>query len=268
MENVDLKNEIPVFTWFWWWNKWDVYLFDRWWSDYVATLLWWISNASCVEIWTDTNWVMSADPRKVDFPIIWNELDYEVASEFALSGAKILHPKTLSPVQEKNIPVYIKNTFFENSSWTKICKIDWEKWLKWVNISSKWVILTFIDPSMIWAAWFVYSVIKILENENVPIDVMATTETSFSISICEKYFSQELVEKLQNMKNQFKLVIEKDVCKISIVWDSINTHSILECIDEILMISKWAYNKCLTIYAKSDNPDRLLRHLHKNLFER
>jgi len=46
---------------------------------------------------------------------------------------------------------------------------------------------------------------------------MATTETSFSISICEKDFSKDLVEKLKNMEKYFKLAIEKDVCKISIV---------------------------------------------------
>lgn len=267
MENTSLDNEIPIFTWFWWWNNNDVYLFDRWGSDYVATLLASIIEAKQVEIWTDASWVMTADPRKVNFPVIWDELDFEVASEFALSWAKILHPKSLSPVQKKNIPVFVKNTFNYSSPWTKICCLSWKKWIKWINISTAWVILTFIEPTMIWSPWFVYSVIKILEEENVSIDVMATTETSFSISICEKYFSNKLVEKLKNMEKHFKLVIEKDVCKISIVWDSIDTHKVLESIDDIIMISKWAYNKCLTIYAKSDNPDRLLRILHKDLFE-
>lgn len=267
IKNVDLEKTIPVFTWFGWWNNDDIYLFDRWWSDYVATLLWSLLDVEAVEIWTDADWVMTADPRKVDFPVIWDELDYEVASEFALSWAKILHPKTLSPIQKKKIPVLIKNTFSPSSSWTKICKISWKKWIKWINVTSNWVILTFIDPSMIWAHGFIYSVLKVLEQENVSIDVMATTETSFSISICDKYYSKDLVKKLENMEQHFKLVIEKDVCKISIVWDSIDTHKVLESIDNVLMISKWAYNKCLTIYTKIDNPDDLLKVLHKDLFE-
>ena len=267
ISEVDLKKEIPVFTWFWWWDWTDIYLYNRWWSDFVATIFWSLLNVKSVEIWTDASWIMTADPRIVNFPVIWKEMDYEVASEFALSWAKILHPKTLSPVQKKNIPVKIKNTFNSKWYWTKIHKITWEKWIKWINISTQWVILTFIDPYMIWAYWFIYSILKILEEEKVSIDVMATTETSFSISICEKDFSERLIEKLKNKEKHFILKIEQNICKISIVWDSIDSHKALEYVDDAIMISKWAYNKCLTIYTKSQNPDELLKKLHKGLFE-
>jgi bifunctional aspartokinase / homoserine dehydrogenase 1 len=54
---------------------------------------------------------MSADPRIVKNPILWGELDYAICAEFALAGAKVLHPKTISPIQRKGIPVIIKNTF-------------------------------------------------------------------------------------------------------------------------------------------------------------
>jgi aspartokinase len=54
---------------------------------------------------------MSADPRIVETPILWEELDYSICAEFAIAGAKVLHPKTISPVQRKEIAVVIKNTF-------------------------------------------------------------------------------------------------------------------------------------------------------------
>lgn len=81
----------------------------------MATIVGASIGADRVEIWTDVDGVYSADPRKVTSPKHWSQIDYSVAAELALSGAKVLHPKTISPVQAEHIPVIIKNTFSPES---------------------------------------------------------------------------------------------------------------------------------------------------------
>ncbi len=80
-------------------------------SDYTAALLGCALSASCIEIWTDVDGVMTADPRKVckAFPI--STMTYEEAMEMSHFGARVLHPPTMHPAVEKEIPIHIHNTF-------------------------------------------------------------------------------------------------------------------------------------------------------------
>jgi bifunctional aspartokinase / homoserine dehydrogenase 1 len=80
-------------------------------SDYTASLVGAALSASVVEIWTDVDGVLTADPRSVADAFPLPEISYEEASELAHFGAKVIHPKTMKPVRLKNIPIDIKNTF-------------------------------------------------------------------------------------------------------------------------------------------------------------
>ncbi len=267
LKEHNTQKEIPVITWFWWWDEnWNIYLFDRWWSDYVATIIWNIFDANSVEIWTDVDWVMSADPRIIKNPIIWDELDYSVSAEFALTWAKVLHPKTISPAQEKNIPVYIKNTFNPKAQWTKICKSNKLSWIKWINIDNNQVLITFIDNSMIWWIWYLYIAMKIIRDNSVSIDSVATSETSFTLSIKESDLSTKLKDELYKLNDKFTITIDVNVTKISIVWDNINDYSVLSTLDDIKLISKWEFNKTLTIFINKVEKDIILTKLHKSIF--
>jgi len=89
-------------------------------SDYTAALIGAALNASSIEIWTDVDGLMTADPRKEKNATIISEISYEKAEEMALAGAKVIHPKTMKPARLKNIPIYIKNTFNPKGKGTKI----------------------------------------------------------------------------------------------------------------------------------------------------
>lgn len=89
-------------------------------SDYTASLVGAAADASAIEIWTDVDGVMTADPRAVTKAFSVSEISYEEAGELAHFGAKVIHPKTMKPARLKNIPIYIKNTFNPNHSGTKI----------------------------------------------------------------------------------------------------------------------------------------------------
>jgi len=80
-------------------------------SDYTAAILGDCLNADEVWIWTDVDGVMTADPRIVDEARAIPVLSYSEVSEMAYFGAKVLHPKTIRPIIERNIPLWVKNTF-------------------------------------------------------------------------------------------------------------------------------------------------------------
>ncbi|MBI4262388.1 aspartate kinase [Candidatus Uhrbacteria bacterium] len=84
---------------------------DRGGSDYTATIIGGALNADRVEIWTDVDGAMSADPRVVPEARVIATLSFAEAAEMAYFGAKVLHPLTLLPVAQKHVPVVIKNTF-------------------------------------------------------------------------------------------------------------------------------------------------------------
>ncbi len=89
-------------------------------SDYTASLIGAALDASAIEIWTDVDGLMTADPRKIKNAISIPEISYEEAEKMALSGAKVIHPKTMKPARLKGIPIYIKNTFNPKAVGTRI----------------------------------------------------------------------------------------------------------------------------------------------------
>jgi len=91
-------------------------------SDYSATILGAALDAAEIIIWTDVDGVLSADPRLVPEARLLQEISYSEAAELAYFGAKVLHPKTLRPVAEAGIPVWIRNSFAPERLGTKITR--------------------------------------------------------------------------------------------------------------------------------------------------
>ncbi len=80
-------------------------------SDYTGAILAAILNADCLEIWTDVDGFMTADPRKDPNATVIPEMTYEEAQRMCDEGAKVIYPPTIAPVAGKHIPVWVKNTF-------------------------------------------------------------------------------------------------------------------------------------------------------------
>lgn len=89
-------------------------------SDYSATILGAALGADEVVIWTDVDGLMTADPRLVPEACTISEISHREAAELAYFGAKVLHPKTLRPVVQRGIPLWIRNTFSQDKPGTKI----------------------------------------------------------------------------------------------------------------------------------------------------
>jgi aspartokinase/homoserine dehydrogenase 1 len=80
-------------------------------SDFSASIVGALLDASAIIIWTDVDGVMSADPNRVPEAAVIRELSYNEAMELAYFGAKVIHPQTMAPAVLRSIPIYIKNTF-------------------------------------------------------------------------------------------------------------------------------------------------------------
>ncbi|MFK8029128.1 MAG: aspartate kinase, partial [Gammaproteobacteria bacterium] len=89
-------------------------------SDFSASIMACLLEASQVHIWTDVDGVMTADPRSVSEVQVIEQLSYNEAMELAYFGAKVLHPQTMAPVVAHNIPIYIRNTFAPEVPGTRI----------------------------------------------------------------------------------------------------------------------------------------------------
>lgn len=89
-------------------------------SDFSASILSAALDAEELWIWTDVDGIMTADPRLVSDAAVLDEVTYAEAAELAYNGAKVLHPRTLAPLAEKQIPVWSKNSFAQEKPGTKI----------------------------------------------------------------------------------------------------------------------------------------------------
>ena len=91
-------------------------------SDYTAAIYAYCLNAECVTIWKDVPGVLNADPRYFENAQLLHEISYREAIELAFYGASVIHPKTLQPLQRKEIPLYVKSFLDPKSLGTKISK--------------------------------------------------------------------------------------------------------------------------------------------------
>ncbi len=89
-------------------------------SDYTASIIGAALGVYIIEIWTDVDGVMTADPRKEEYAFVIPEMSYREAMEMSHFGAKIIHPPTIAPAFEKKIPLLIKNSFHPSAEGTLI----------------------------------------------------------------------------------------------------------------------------------------------------
>ncbi|MDR2008974.1 MAG: aspartate kinase [Bacteroidales bacterium] len=95
-------------------------------SDYTASALAYMLDAENVTIWKDVPGIMNADPAKFKFAEKLNVLSFREAVELAFYGAKVIHPKTIKPIENKNIPLYVKSFYDPDSEGTEIKELSYK----------------------------------------------------------------------------------------------------------------------------------------------
>jgi len=91
-------------------------------SDYTAAIFGYCLNAESVTIWKDVPGVLNADPRYFENAVLLQQISYKEAIELAFYGASVIHPKTLQPLQRKEIPLYVKSFLNPSQAGTKVFK--------------------------------------------------------------------------------------------------------------------------------------------------
>lgn len=179
-------------------------------SDYTASLVGAAVDAEVIEIWTDVDGVLTADPRKVPEAFSLEEISYEEAAELAHFGAKVIHPKTMRPARLKNIPIIIKNTFNPGAAGTKICNTvaDHVFPIKGISTLSKVSLLQIQSNNGKTSSTIGARLFDILSRAGI--EVLLTTQASHEQAICVAVQSDQANTAKQLVEAAFELEIHND----------------------------------------------------------
>lgn len=155
-------------------------------SDYTASLIGGALHAQAIEIWTDVSGIYTSDPRFISDAKPIAELSYFDATEMAYYGAKVLHPSTLKPAQERNIPVFVKNMFQPDDEGTLIVRdSDHKRDVLAMSFKENMVLLTVSAYETVMGFSFLTKVFQALEQLRLPVDAVNTTEASVTICLSD-----------------------------------------------------------------------------------
>ncbi len=174
-------------------------------SDFSAAILAAALDASELWIWTDVDGIMSADPRLVENVTVLDEVTYAEAAELAYNGAKILHPRTLAPLVEKQIPVWSKNSFDLTKPGTRIvASFDEPKGVRAVTSMSD-VALISMEPAnaVLSGTRLMARALDALALGNV--EVLVFTSSSYRQSFCFLVRKQEVPAALEAVESNLSI---------------------------------------------------------------
>lgn len=187
------RKGIPVVTGFFGTNQpGAISLLGRGGSDFSAAILAVSLGIKSLEIWTDVDGFLSADPRIVANARIIDEIGFQEASELCFFGAKVLHPKTIKPVIKRGGEVWIKNTFSPEQQGTRITHKAKETAHTVISISSKKVGMISLDQFATQKSkrTILSELFSLAEREKLYIDMIAASEAEVSFCIEEKHLEK------------------------------------------------------------------------------
>ena len=185
-------------------------------SDYSAAIYAYCLNAESVTIWKDVPGVLNADPRVFKKTQLLNKISYTEAIELAFYGASVIHPKTLQPLQKKEIPLYVKSFLNPDSDGTSISrgvKIEPEVPCFIVKRNLNLLKLSSLDFSFI-VEDNISEIFQILHENKMKVDLIQNSAISFSVCIYDKY--NRLKELLSILKATFKVECVEQVSLFTI----------------------------------------------------
>jgi aspartate kinase len=180
-------------------------------SDYSAAILAYCLNANSVTIWKDVPGVLNADPRYFKETQLLNNISYREAIELAFYGASVIHPKTLQPLQGKEIPLLVKSFLNPNDSGTTVGKgVGIEPEMPCFIVKKNQVLmkLSSLDFSFI-VEDSISELFKMFHEYKMKVDLIQNSAISFSVCLDNKF--GRLDELLSNLKSRFKVTCEEDV---------------------------------------------------------
>ena len=180
-------------------------------SDYTAAILAYCLNADSVTIWKDVPGVLNADPRYFEETQLLNNISYREAIELAFYGASVIHPKTLQPLQRKEIPLHVKSFVNPKDKGTTVGKgVGIEPKVPCFIVKKNQVLmkLSSLDFSFI-VEDSISELFKLFHQHKIKVDLIQNSAISFSVCIDNKFGG--LAALLQQLKSKFKVVHHENV---------------------------------------------------------
>ncbi len=206
-------------------------------SDYTAAIFAAAINASSLEIWTDVNGMMTADPRWVPNAKTISTASYQAAMELSHFGAKVIYPPTIQPVMQKNIPTLIKNTFAPDEGGTMIHSASLnspsgEGIITGISSINSIALLSLEGSGMVGIPGFSKRLFEALANEKI--NVILITQSSSEHSICVAISMTDTAKAKAVVDKAFgveiangsveELHIETNLSVIALVGDKMKSH--------------------------------------------
>ena len=180
-------------------------------SDYTAAIFAYCLNAQSVTIWKDVKGVLNADPRYFENAQLIHQISYREAIELAFYGASVIHPKTLQPLQRKEIPLYVKSFVNPKGDGTCVSKgkaIEPEMPCFIVKKNQVLISLSSLDFSYI-VEENISEIFNLLHHYKMKVDVIQNSAISFSVCIDNLYNNLEKL--IQHLKAKFKVTVYENV---------------------------------------------------------
>jgi aspartate kinase len=167
-------------------------------SDFSAAIFGSSLNAESVTIWKDVDGLLNADPQLFDDTVKLDKIPYEEAIELAYYGASIIHPKTLQPLQNKKIPLYVKSFIHQNNEGSIIHNFDTKQQIPCYIVKKNQVLISISPKDLSFIATENLSaILGLFAFFGVKINLMQNSAVSFSLCVDNKPNINNLIEELQ-----------------------------------------------------------------------
>jgi aspartate kinase len=241
-------------------------------SDYSAAVVGAAIGAEEVQIWTDVDGLLTCDPRLVPGARVIDLLSFEEAAELAQFGAK-LHPRTLEPAREANIPVRVLNTQNPASAGTLITRAGAAAAMGPRSIARKrGVTMVHVTSNkMLGTHGFLAQFFGVFAELGISVDLIATSEVSVTVTVDEKHDIDELVKRLQKLA---EVELYDAQCIIAVVGQNVMSDArvgarVLDALGNmpVKMMSLGRSGLNLSIVVDDANADDAVKNVHRALFE-
>jgi len=240
-------------------------------SDYSAAVIASVIGASELEIWTDVDGIMTTDPNLVPSAKVLEEVTYNEASEMAIFGAKVLHPKTIFPAIDKRIPVFVKNTFKPDGKGTLISyKPSRKKEVKAITFRKNVTVINIRSNRMLGAYGYLARVFEIFKRFETEVDLVSTSEVSISLTVNDTKHLASIVKELREIS---EVEVLENYVIVAVIGEGLKNSSkvasrIFNTLQniKIQMVSMGASDINLSIVVREEDMKEAVRLLHKEFF--
>jgi aspartate kinase len=244
-------------------------------SDWSAALIGAHLPAAEIQIWTDVDGIMTVDPRVVAGARALPEVSFEEAAELAYFGAKVLHPATIKPAVEKGIPVRILNSFNPTAPGTVVARPAEEEKPpgepRAVAFKKGITVILISQPRMLMAHGFVARVFEVFNRHRTPVDLIATSEVSISLTVDSPASVPAVREDLSSLG---EVQVLDGMAIVSIIGRGFVRRAglaarIFQALRDVnvVMISFGASDVNLSLVVAGADAERAVRLLHAEFFE-